>query len=95
MDKKKQYEAVKAFGEALHGLTEAGVKWVCDENGPKITIDFSDRNSGQHIAKYGKLDMTAGGRWRRLIHQKLRNFPSLQSILEKLQKKTKNKSQGR
>ena len=62
MDKKKQqYEAVKTFGEALHGLTEAGVKWVCDENGPKITIDFSDRNSGQHIAQYGKLDMTAGG----------------------------------
>ena len=61
MDKKKQYEAVKAFGEALHGLTEAGVKWVCDENGPKMTIDFSDRDSGQHIAQYGKLDMTAGG----------------------------------
>lgn len=61
MDKKKQYEAVKAFGEALHGLTEAGVKWVCDENGPKITIDFSDRDSGRHIAQYGKLDMTAGG----------------------------------
>ena len=48
MDKKKQqYEAVKAFGEALHGLTEAGVKWVCDENGQKITIDFSDRDSGR------------------------------------------------
>ena len=62
MDKKKQqYEAVKTFGEALHGLTEAGVKWVCDENGQKITIDFSDRDSGQHIAQYGKLDMTAGG----------------------------------
>lgn len=62
MDKKKQqYKAVKTFGEALHGLTEAGVKWVCDENGQKITIDFSDRDSGQHIAQYGKLDMTMGG----------------------------------
>ena len=61
MDKKKQYEAVKAFGEALHGLTEAGVKWAYDENGPKITIDFSDRDSGQHIAQYGSLDMTMGG----------------------------------
>ena len=59
--KKQQYEAVKAFGEALHALTEAGVKWVCDENGPKITIDFSDRDSGWHIAQYGKLDMTMGG----------------------------------
>ena len=61
MDKKKQYEAVKAFGEALHGLTEAGVKWAYDENGPKITIDFSDRDSGQHIGQYTNLDLTMGG----------------------------------
>ena len=62
MDKKKQqYEAVKSFGEALHGLTEAGIKWVYNENGPKRTIDFSDRDSGQHIAQYANLDMTAGG----------------------------------
>ena len=32
--KKKQYEAVKAFGEALHGLRVAGIKWVYAENGP-------------------------------------------------------------
>lgn len=59
--KKQQYEAVKAFGEALHGLNMAGIKWVYNENGPKRTIDLSDRDSGRHIGQYANLDMTADG----------------------------------
>lgn len=61
MEKKKQYDAVNAFAEALHGLRVAGVKWVYDENGPRRTIDFSDRDSGQHIGQYTNLDLTMGG----------------------------------
>ncbi len=59
--KKKQYEAVKAFGEALHGLRVAGIKWVYAENGPRRTINLIDMKSGQHVGQYGSLDMTMGG----------------------------------
>ena len=59
--KKKQYEAVKAFGEALHGLRVASIKWVYAENGPRRTINLIDMKSGQHVGQYGSLDMTMGG----------------------------------
>ena len=54
-------EAVKAFGEALHGLRVAGIKWVYAENGPRRTINLIDMKSGQHVGQYGSLDMTMGG----------------------------------
>lgn len=61
MDKRKQYEAAKAFGEALHGLRAAGIKWVYAENGPRRTINLIDMKSGQHVGQYGSLDTTMGG----------------------------------
>ena len=59
--KEKQYAAVKAFGEALHGLRVAGIKWEYAENGPKRAFDLSDKDSGRHVGQYGILDMTHGG----------------------------------
>lgn len=59
MDKKRQqYEAVKAFGVALHNLRLAGVRQDYISNGPMEKIDLIDTESGQHIGQFGGLDMT-------------------------------------